>query len=306
MKTGSSAVICVLLSTAFSPLHAQYAATPGDVPPVPDARSIPVEVVPPFASPFDIPGIEIGYAERLAAPNDTEIICRNADGVTIALLIDGETCTYTFSGDWGFTFIEFFTTPDVSQISPSGRYYAVGGDGTSVFRSDVYVVDLETGKKYRSTSRGIWNCSDWIEGDFLVIGSIGVASSEYEKFTRGDLESMLWINDSYMTEGAGFTTDIVLYRGGSSRIILPEDIYYGYRMTGTTGTFDSGIYFDVTASPNVVPSLAGFQSACDFIEWVDTTGREAAFPEFEFRVFVDTLTSSISSIQRVTAGTAGE
>lgn len=303
MKTVNSAVICVLLvSAVFSPLHAQYAGTPGDVPPVPDARSIPVEVVPPYASPFGIPGIEIGYAERLAALDDKEIIYRDADGVTIALLIDGESCTYAFSGEWGFTIVEFFNTPDVSRISPSGRYYAVGGDGTSVFRSDVYVVDLETGEKYRSTSGGMWNCSDWIEGDLLVIGSIGVASSEYEKFTRDDLESMLWINDSYMTEGAGFTTDIVLYGGSSSRVILPEDIYYSYRMTGTTGTFDSGIFFDVIASPNVVPSRAGFESFTDFIQWVDTTGREAAFPKFEFRVFVDTLTCSVSSIQRVTAG----
>jgi hypothetical protein len=157
----------------------------------------------------------------------------------------------------------------VNQISPSGRYYAVGADGTSTLRGAVYVVDLETGERHCTTSTGIWDCSDWIGGDCLLIESAGNSTSDMEKYMRGDIAGMSWINQSYRTDAEGRSHDIVLYHGGSSWMILPEDRYYHYRVRGVPGSFENGIFFDVTASPNIIPAIAGFDCSDDFDNWID-------------------------------------
>ena len=102
-----------------------------------------------------------------------------------------------------------------------------------------------------------------------------------------------------MTEAEGRSNNFVLYHGGSSWMILPEDRYYNYSSRGIPGLYENGIFFDVVASPNVIPSLAGIGSAgSTFSEWIDSAGGyEAAFPEFDFRVYVDTSTNSVSNIR---------
>ncbi len=281
------------------PVAAQYAGIPGDIPPIPDSYQLNVIVTQPYSSAFSIPGITDKEAKRMENPSETQILFR-CDGVTVACL-DPEfqfDIAYVLTGEWGLNYEIFDWSVCISQISPSGRYYAVGGDGTGTGRGPVYVFDLETGVKYCTTPSSIWGCSDWIEGDYLLIESSGYSATNIEKWMNDDLENIAWINSSYLTEAQGSSNNIVLYHGGSSWMILPEDRYYNYRNIGEPGVYENGIYFDVIASPNVIPSLAGIEQRSDFREWIDSSGGfDAVFPNFNFRVYVDTSTNSVTDIQ---------
>ena len=116
---------------------------------------------------------------------------------------------------------------------------------------------------------------------------------------HGDVGNIPWINNSYLTEAEGRSNDIVLYHGGSSWMILPEDRYYNYRIVGVPGSYENGIFFDVAASPNVIPFLAGIESSSGFSDWIESQGGyQAVFPEYDFRVYVDTRTNSVSDIRQ--------
>ena len=294
-------LLCLLaLLTAAFPAAAQYAGTPGDIPPIPDSYQLNVIVTQPYSSAFSIPGITGIEVKRIENYPKDEIIYR-CDGVSIACLEYYERqfdLAYVFTGEWGLNYEVFDNAVCISQLSPSGRYYAVGGDGTGTNRGPVYVIDLETGVKYCTTPSSIWGCSDWIEGDYLLIESSGYSASNIEKWMNDDIENIPWLNMSYMTEAQGSSNNIVLYHGGSSWMILPEDRFYNYRSNGESGVYENGIFFDVIASPNVIPSLAGIERRSDFREWIDSAGGfDAVFPNFNFRVYVDTSTNSVTDIQ---------
>ena len=301
--------LLALLMAAF-PAAAQYAGVPGDIPPISDSYQLDVVTTHPCSSAFGIPsvpgitgitditGIEV---KRIENPDKDEIIY-SRDGVTIACLefLDRWCLVYVFTGEWGLNYEVFDNAVCISQLSPSGRYYAVGGDGTGTSRGPVYVFDLATGVKYCTTPSSIWGCSDWVEGDYLLIESCGYSDSNDENWMNDDLENMNWVNYSYMTSAEGCSDDFVLYHSGSSWMILPEDRYYNYRSNGEPGLYENGIFFDVVASPNIIPSLAGIEQRSDFSEWIDSAGGyDAAFPIFDFRVYVDTSTNSVSDIIRM-------
>ena len=265
-----SLTLLTVLAAAF-PAAAQYAGTPGDIPPVRDSYRLDVVVTPPCSSVFSIPGITGVEVKRIENLTKEEIVYRR-DGITIARIENHEDqCdfAYFFAGEWGLSYQEFFNAVCISQLSPSGRYYAVGCDGTGTSRGAVYVIDLQTGMMYCTTFSSIWDCLDWIEGDYLFIESSGYWASNIEKWMNDDLENIPWINSSYMTEAQGCSSDFVLYHGGSCWMILPEDRYYSYRSNGEPGLYENGIFFDVLASPNVIPSLAGIECRSDFREWID-------------------------------------
>lgn len=294
------ALLAVLMA-AF-PAAAQYAGVPGDIPPVPDSYRLDVVVTPPCSSVFSIPditGIEVKLIENSAMD---EIIYKR-DGVTITRIENPEDqCdfAYLFTGEWGLNYQEFFNAVCISQLSPSGRYYAVGGDGTGTSRGPIYVIDLETGMKYCTTTSSVWDCSDWIEGDYLLIECAGRSESALDMWRQGDIENIPWLNISWMTEAQGSSNNIVLYHDGSSWMILPEDRYYNYRNSGESGLYENGIFFDVAASPNVIPSIAGIRSTSDFYEWIDSVGRsDTGFLNFDFRIYVDTSTNSVSDIVQI-------
>ena len=295
-----SLVLLAVLAEAF-PASAQYAIIPGEIAPIPDSYQLDVDITLPFASAFSIPGITDEEAQRMENPGETQILFR-CDGVTVACL-DPEfqfDITYVFTGEWGLNYEIFDWSVCISQLSPSGRYYAVGGDGTGTSRGPVYVIDLETGVKYCTTPSSVSGCSDWIEGDYLLIESRGYSASNIEMWMNDDLDNMAWINYSYLTEAQGCSNNIVLYHGGSSWMILPEDRYYNYRSSEKPGVYENGIYFVVIASPNVIPSLAGIECRSDFSEWIDSSGGlDAVFPNFNFRVYVDTSIKSVSDITQI-------
>ncbi|MCD4847693.1 MAG: hypothetical protein K8R76_05840 [Candidatus Aegiribacteria sp.] len=295
---------------AACPAAAQYAGIPGEIPPIPDSYQLDVDSIQPFSSAKDIPGITDKEAEHMENPAEGEILY-SRDGVTIACLEHFECrfdLTYVFTGEWGLNYEEFDNAVCISQLSPSGRFYAVGLDGTGASRGPVYVFDLETGVEYCTTPSSVWGCSDWIEGDYLLIESVGRSDSVIDIWRHGDIGDMPWINYSYLTEAEGCSNNFVLYRGGSSWMILPEDRYYNYTSNGTPGSYENGIFFDVTASPNVIPSLAGIGSGgSKFSEWIDSAGGyDAAFPNFIFRIYVDTCTDSVSDIRHVTTDMVAE
>ena len=295
-----SLTLLAVFIVAF-PAAAQYAGIPGDIPPLPDSYQLDVDITQAYSSASNIPGITADEAERMENPGEDEIIYKR-DGVTIACL-DLEKLydiAYVFTGEWGLNYERFVNAVCINQVSPSGRYYAVGADGTGASRGPVYVFDLETGLKYCTTASDVWSCSDWIEGDYLLIESIGGSTSAREMWMNRDIENMPWINYSFMTEAEGCSNNFVLYHGGSSWMILPEDRYYNYRSRGSPDSFESGIFFDVVASPNVIPSLAGIRSPSDFSEWIDSVGYDMAFPNFDFRVYVDTSANSVSDIRQIT------
>jgi len=292
-------ILIPLLFISALQSRAQYAGVPGTPPPLPDSSELDVAVSPPFESAFGIPGITDERAGRLENPDEDEIIYRG-NGVTIARFgveYQGEDITYIFTGDWGLNIVDCVHCASVSQLSPSGKYYAVGADGTGTSRGPVFVIDLETGEKYCTTPSDVWDCSNWIEGDYLLIESCGGSDSLADMWRHDELISMPWINYSYMTESEGRSSNIVLYHDGTSLMILPEDRYYNYRMTGIPDVFENGITFDVTASPNVVPSLIGLDTRSDFTELVDSLGYETVFPVFDFSVYVDTQTGSVTNIR---------
>ncbi|MCK5116239.1 MAG: hypothetical protein KAR44_06535 [Candidatus Aegiribacteria sp.] len=294
------ALLAVLMA-AF-PAAAQYTGIPGDIPPIPQSYRLNVDITPPCSSAAGIPGLTDEEVQRIENITGSEIIYR-CNGVTVACLeYSGERYdfAYLFTGEWGLSYQEFFNAVCISQLSPSGRYYAVGGDGTSTHRGPVYVVDLETGMKYCTTPSGVWGCSDWIEGDYLLIESCGYSASNDENWMNDDIENMNWINYSYMTSAEGCSDDFVLYHSGSSWMILPEDRFYNYRSRGIPGSYENGIFFDVIASPNIIPSLAGIEQRSDFSDWIESSGGyDAVFPDFNFRVYVDTSSNSITDILQI-------
>ena len=293
------------------PAAAQYAGVPGDIPPIPASCQLDVVTTHPCSSVFGIPsvpgmtgipGITDKEAYRIENHGEDEIIY-NRDGVTIACLefLDRRyDLAYVFTGEWGLNYEVFDNAVCISQLSPSGRYYAVGGDGTGTSRGPVYVFDLETGVKYCTTPSSIWGCSDWVEGDYLLIESIGYSASNIENWMNDDLENIPWMNSSYLTEAQGCSSDFVLYQGGSSWMILPEDRYYNYRSSGEPGLYENGIFFDVIASPNVIPFLAGIERRSDFSDWIESSGGyDVVFPEFNFRVYIDISSNIVSDIQKI-------
>ncbi len=314
MKRNVLSLTLLTLFIAALPASAQYAGIPGDIPPIPDSYQLDVVTTYPCSSAFGIPSVpgmtgipNITYKEayRIENHDEDEIIYRR-NGITVACLEYREQSydlAYVFTGEWGLNYEVFDNVVSISQLSPSGRYYAVGGDGTGASRGPVYVIDLETGVKYCTTS-SIWYSSDWIEGDYLLIESSGRSDSIRDMLMHGDIGNIPWINDSYMTEREGSSNNFVLYHGGSSWMILPEDRFYNYSSRGIPVSYENGIIFDVAASPNVIPSLAGIDSAgSSFGEWIDSAGGyDAAFPVFDFRVYVDTRTNSVSDIRQMTPG----
>lgn len=298
-----SLTLLAVLAAAF-PVAAQYAGTPGDIPPISDSYQLDVGITQPCSSAFSISGITDEEAQRMENPGEDEIIYR-CDGVTIARLEYFEKqydLEYVFAGEWGLNYERIDNEASISQLSPSGRYYAIGADGTGTNRGPVYVIDLETGVKYCTTPSSIWHCSDWVEGDYLLIVSSGYSASNIEKWMNDDLANIPWLNTDYMTEAQGSSNNFVLYHGGSSRMILPEDRYYSYSTRGIPGSYENGIFFDVAASANVIPSLAGIEYRSDFREWIDSTGYDNAFPNSYFRVYVDTGVNSVSNILQMDPG----
>jgi hypothetical protein len=116
LKRNAFSLILITVLIMAIPAGAQYAGTPGDVPPIPDSYRLDVSITQPFPSAFRIPGI-IG--------KEAEILYRN-NGVTIARL--GQECqydiTYFFEGEWGLNYEIFDWAVCISQLSPSGRYDA--------------------------------------------------------------------------------------------------------------------------------------------------------------------------------------
>jgi|GEM_PF-2570370 len=301
LKKNMFPMILLAVFIVVFPAAAQYARVPGDIPPIPDSYLLDIDVTPPFPAAFSIPGITGMEAKRMENPGGDEILYMH-DEVTIACLEFLERrydLAYVFAGEWGMNYEVFDNAVCISQLSPSGRYFAVGGDGTGTSRGPVYVFDLETGVKYCTTTSSIWGCSDWIEGDYLLIESIGGSDSVIDMWRHGNIEDMPWINYSYLTEAEGCSNNFVLYHGGSSWMILPEDRYYNYSSRGIPVSYENGIFFDVAASPNIIPSLAGIERGSDFSDWIESSGGyDAAFPIFDFRVYVDTGTNSVSDIIR--------
>ena len=212
-------------------------------------------------------------------------------------MFSSQDCTCLYAGQLGFSYNIIENMASMYQISPSGRYFAIGADGTGTWRGSVDLVDLETCVKYRYSisHSGVGFCSDWIQGDFLLMESIGQRPEALENWSG--IENQPWINYSYRTDAEGSARDIVLMHGNRAWMILPEDRYYNYRMNNSYGLYENGIFFDVTASPNVIPSLAGIESDHDFSEWIDSMGgQNEAFPRFDFRVYVDTLNMSVSCL----------
>ena len=203
-------------------------------------------------------------------------------------------CTVLFAGEWGFNFYNICNMASMHEISPSGKYYAIGADGTGTWRGTIDLVDLETGVKYRYNipRSGVGSYSNWIEGDFLLIQSL-TSSPMSENWTG--FGNQPWLNYSYRTSAEGVPRDIVLMHGNRAWMILPEDMYYNYRIGDNYGVYENGIFFDVVASPNVIPALAGIESCNDFSEWIDSMGgQQAAFPSFDFRIYIDMLNMSVS------------
>ncbi|MCK4806828.1 MAG: hypothetical protein KAT09_04235, partial [Candidatus Aegiribacteria sp.] len=198
------------------------------------------------------------------------------------------------TGDWGLNFNLCVNMGMEEGLSPSGRYFASGADGTDVNRGPVYIFDLQTGQKY-TTWQSINSNSRWIHGDFMLIEA--VASPEAD--TRSGISDMPWINYSCFC-GDGFETrDIVLLRENRAWLVLPEDQYYNYRLESDCGIESDMLYFDVVASLNVVPAVLGLETTNDFLTWIDSMGGyNDAFPSFVFRVYVDTLTMSLDRIER--------
>ena len=294
-------VLLAVLIAAF-PAAAQYAGIPGDIPPIPYSYQLDVHITAPWSTASSMPGLTDEEVQRMENPDEDEILY-NHEGVTIACLEYRDRrydFAYVFTGEWGLNYEVFDNAVCINQISPSRRYYAVGGDGTGTSRGPVYVIDLETGVKYCTTPSSVSGCSDWIDGDYLLIESRGYSASNIEMWMNDDLDNMAWINHSYLTEAQGCSNDIVLYLDGSSWMILPEDRYYNYRSNGESGVSENGIFFDVIASPNVIPSLAGIERRSDFSEWIDSSGGfDAVFPNFNFRVYVDTSINSVSDITQI-------
>jgi hypothetical protein len=294
MHTFSFVLLLVLFSSV--PAAAQYAGVPGEIPPLPVSVQLDVEASQPYQSLSVLSGLSDEEAEHLENPNQEDILL-SENGLTIARVESENGCIFVFRSDWGFNFCECDNVATVSQLSPTGRYYAVGADGTSTRGGPVYVFDLDTGVKYQTTASDVWDCSGWTEKDFLLIESSGYSSANIENWQAGNIESIPWINPSYMTEAEGSSRDIVLYHGGRSWMILPEDRYYSYMSRGTPGFSEQGFFFDVVASPNVLPQQAGIHSAVEFQDWIEQMGGYfPAFPEYDFRVFVDTLTNSVMEI----------
>lgn len=59
-------------------------------------------------------------------------------------LIDHQDGVYLFANQSGFSFFTICNLACVHEISPSGRYFAIGADGTDVLRGPVDLIDLET------------------------------------------------------------------------------------------------------------------------------------------------------------------
>ncbi len=202
-------------------------------------------------------------------------------------------CIFLFAGTQGFSSEVVINEACVHELSPSGKYFAVGADGTGVSRGPVYVVDTETCVKYRYDIPGasVGATFNWFGDDFLLIQSVG-PRPVIENWSLGNQP---WINHSYMTESEGSPRNVVLIHRNKAWMILPEDRCYNYRMSNDYGAYENGIYFHVTASPNVIPSLAGIESFSDFSQWIDSMGgHSVAFPQFEFRIDVDTRNMSVS------------
>lgn len=203
-------------------------------------------------------------------------------------LSDCQDSQFIFAGRSGFSCRSVVNLASVHSISPSGRYFAIGADGTGTWRGGVDLVDLETCVKYRYSvpHSGVGSCSDWINGDYLLIENLGPKPVDDP---QAGVEDQPWINFSYRTDADGARRDVVLMHGTSAWLILPEEEYYNYRLRNSCGLYTRGVYFDVTASPNIIPSLAGIESYNGFTAWIDSMGgRMEAFPEFDFRVYVDT------------------
>ena len=202
-------------------------------------------------------------------------------------------CIFLFAGTQGFSYEVVFNEACAHELSPSGKYFAVGADGTGTIRGPVFLVDTETCVKYRYDipGAGTGYNSNWFGDDFLLVQSID-PSPMLESWSLGNQP---WINYSYMTEAEGAPKSVVLIHGNRAWMILREDRCYNYRMSNEYGAYENGIYFHVTASPNVIPSLAGIESFSDFSQWIDSMGGQSvAFPQFEFRIDVDTRNMSVS------------
>jgi len=278
------------------PAAAQYGCVPGDVPPLPAPEQLSVEVSPPYQSAISLPGISDDDAARLEHPEEDEIIYWT-EGIKIGCVPDADGCTYVFMGMWGFNLLECDNVATVCQLSPSGRYFAVGADGTSVLRGPVYVFDMATGERFRTSPSGVWNCSEWIEGDYLLIETAGYSESSTGFWENDNLGSLPWLNLSYLTEAEGSFRNFVLYNGGSSWMVLPEDSCYSYTGRGFPSISESTLVFDVVATPNLIPRLAGINTRAEFNDWIDSMGGFfPAFPEYDFRVYLDTGTNSVVEI----------
>jgi hypothetical protein len=298
-RAGMSLLLLPVLVTAQLVL-AQYAGTPGEAPPLPVPLELEVEVRSPAGDLSGLEGLTDDDLALATSPGDGDRIFLGADGLVSVYRFDSPPfgCVYLFAGPWGFNSVYADNAAIVEEPSPSGRFFAIGADGTGAVRGPVYVVDLATGERYRTTPGAILGCSDWVEGsDCLVIESCD-SSPETERLWQEDLvDSIPWIDCSFGTEVMFSTSDVVVWRDLESWDVLPEDAYYRYRPVGTPVETSGMLVFDVRASACVVPALAGLDSRDEVQAWVDSAGYGGAFPEYAFRVLVDCDSWSVTGIE---------
>ena len=307
-NAGISLLLVPVLVTAHTVL-AQYAGIPGVAPPLPVPVELEVEILSPAVDVSGLDGLSDSDLARAASADDGDRIFIGADGLVSVYRFDSSRfgSVYLFAGPWGFNSVYADNVALVEEPSPSGRFFAVGADGTGAVRGPVYVVDLATGERYRTTPGTVLECSGWVTGsDCLFIESCD-DSPETERLWQEDLVgSIPWIDSSFGTEVMFSTSDMVVWRGFESWDVLPEDGLYRYRPIGTPGETSGVLVFDVCASACVVPALAGLDSREEVMAWVDSAGYGGAFPEYAFRVLVDCDSWSVTGILPMDACAAAD
>jgi hypothetical protein len=207
-------------------------------------------------------------------------------------LIDYQDGVFLVASQYGFSCFTICNIACVHEISPSGRYFAIGADGTGVWRGPVDLIDLETCVSYRCDipGAGIGACSNWIDGDYMLFESVVERTPSSDEIRDQETIDQYWY-----TEARDQLTNIVLMRGNRAWRIIEEDRYYEYRLTDNYGSTDKGLFFDVATTPKVIPFAAGIETDEDFRRWIDSMGGAAeAFPAIDFRIHVDTLNMSLS------------
>ncbi len=289
----------MILTALASAAWAQYGCVPGEVPLCGNPLEFSVFAAEPF--PMDLSVLPVSCVQRDPGSSSTGF---TADGAAVRFSVDFQSIVMKLHGDceyvdlvlgpWGMNFNRCFNIGIEDGFSPSGRYFATGGDGTDVNRGPICFFDLEKGVLY-STGLTMHDNTGWIEGDMMLVEA--VRPSDLDQ-TAG-IADFPWINYTCMA-GDGFRIrDIVLLQGDRAWAVLPDDSCYSYSLNGDCGLDDGILYFEVEASPNAIPSMMGWQTVSDFGTWVDSTGYGNAFPEFRFRIRINTTDMTVENIERI-------